>query len=457
MRESLARAVATSGGAVTFAGRTVTIALVSLAVARIPLVTTMGLMAAIAVVVAVLAALTLLPALLAITGPRINSLRVRGRHPKRRCRVGEREGPVGPVGGRHRPPPDSRWPGRAGDPHPAGDPAVLAEPGPEGCRRAAHVNHRPPGLRPALGQLRSGGERAAADRGEARLPRAALWTQPAPSGTDPRATDPRLQTLEQDVSKTKGVAAVTPVQIDKAGTTAYFDAIATTGPSEQATSDLVSTLRSTVIPAAQKGTDMKAYVGGTTAGYVDLASNISSKLLLQILVVILLSFLLLILAFRTVVIPVQAAVMNVLSIAAAYGVLTALFQWGWLHGAIGLESAVPIVSYVPLFMFAILFGLSMDYEVFLVSQIEEHVHEGQYNRELGGVRAGHQRAGHHGGRHDHGLRVRQLRAQRRPDRQAVRHRPGRGRAPGRHDRPLPAGARADGPHGQGQLVPAPLG
>jgi RND superfamily putative drug exporter len=121
-------------------------------------------------------------------------------------------------------------------------------------------------------------------------------------------------------------------------------------------------------------------VGGTTAGYVDLASNISSKLPLQILVVILLSFLLLTLAFRTVVIPVQAALMNVLSIGAAYGVLTALFQWGWLHGAIGLQSAVPIVSYVPLFMFAILFGLSMDYEVFLVSQIEEHVHEGQDNK-----------------------------------------------------------------------------
>ena len=195
------------------------------------------------------------------------------------------------------------------------------------------------------------------------------------------SSDPRLQTLQQDVSKTHGVAAVTPVQIDKAGTTAYFNAISKDGPSEQGTSDLVAALRSSTIPAAEKGTDITAYVGGSTAGYVDLASEISSKLLLQILVVIVLSFLLLVLAFRTVVIPVQAAVMNLLSIGAAYGVLTALFQWGWLHGAIGLDSAVPIVSYVPLFMFAILFGLSMDYEVFLVSQIEEHVHEGQSNRE----------------------------------------------------------------------------
>jgi RND superfamily putative drug exporter len=121
-------------------------------------------------------------------------------------------------------------------------------------------------------------------------------------------------------------------------------------------------------------------VGGNTAGYVDLASEISSKLPLQIAVVIALSLVLLLLAFRTVVVPPQAALMNVLSIGAAYGVLTAIFQYGWAAGAIGLSGPVPIVSYVPLFMFAILFGLSMDYEVFLVSQIEEHYHAGEDNR-----------------------------------------------------------------------------
>jgi RND superfamily putative drug exporter len=121
-------------------------------------------------------------------------------------------------------------------------------------------------------------------------------------------------------------------------------------------------------------------VGGSTAGYVDLAAKISSKLPLQIAVVIALSFLLLILAFRTVVVPAQAAVMNLLSIGASYGILTAIFQYGWLSGVIGLNGSVPIVSYVPLFMFAILFGLSMDYEVFLVSQIEEHVHAGEGNK-----------------------------------------------------------------------------
>jgi RND superfamily putative drug exporter len=176
------------------------------------------------------------------------------------------------------------------------------------------------------------------------------------------------------------VAAVTPVGVDKAGTSAFFNVISTHGPATDQTTDLVDTLRASVIPKAENGTNMTADIGGTTASNIDLASNISSKLPLQIVVVIALSFLLLLLAFRTVVIPIQAAVMNILSIGAAYGVLTALFQFGWLHGAIGLSGPVPIVSYVPLFMFAILFGLSMDYEVFLVSQIEEHVHAGEDNK-----------------------------------------------------------------------------
>src|SRR5262249_56118587 len=111
-------------------------------------------------------------------------------------------------------------------------------------------------------------------------------------------------------------------------------------PGRAGTANLVSTLRSSVIPDAEKGTNMRAYVGGSTASNVDLASDISSKLLLQILVVIALSFLLLILAFPSSVIPAQAAVMNLLSISAAYGILVAIFQFGWGHGLIGLEGAV---------------------------------------------------------------------------------------------------------------------
>jgi RND superfamily putative drug exporter len=388
LRESIARAVATSGGAVVFAGGTVTIALVSLAVANIPLVTTMGLMAAIAVIVAVLAALTLLPAMLSITGPHINSLRVRGRHPDRRD-------PAHPHKGLW-----ARWAeGVARHPVIAmvaalailiplavpllslnlgqKDVAALSTSTTE--RRAYDL------ISQNFGPGVNGPLIIAVSLGSPAQPSASSSSSGSSSlaGSDPRATDPRLQTLQKDVSATHGVAAVTPIQIDKAGTTAYFNAIAATGPAEQATADLVGTLRSSVIPAADKGTNMTAYVGGTTAGYADLASVIASKLLLQILVVIALSFVLLLLAFRTVVVPVQAAVMNLLSIGAAYGVLTALFQWGWLHGLIGLDGAVPVVSYVPLFMFAVLFGLSMDYEVFLVSQIKEHVDEGQdYTRSV---------------------------------------------------------------------------
>ena len=364
MEESIARAAATSGGAVFFAGCTVTIALVSLAVAGIPLVTTMGLMAAIAVVVTVLAALTLLPAELGILGPRIESLRV------------------------HRPATDEQI--RTG---------LWA-------KWARDVAHRPiiaglaalailipltiPLFSLTLGQqdiaaysksttVRQAYDLISQNFGpgvNGPLLIAVKLGSPAQNGTQ----DPRLVTLQKDVKGTSGVVAVSPAQLDQAGTTAYLNAISGAGPAEQATTNLVNTLRSSTIPTAEKGTNMQAYVGGTTAANDDLASKISSKLPLQILVVIALSFLLLILAFRTVVVPPQAAVMNLLSIGASYGVLTAIFQYGWLATVIGLPGKVPVVSYVPLFMFAVLFGLSMDYEVFLVSQIEEHVHEGQDNK-----------------------------------------------------------------------------
>jgi RND superfamily putative drug exporter len=364
MNESIARAAATSGGAVFFAGCTVTIALVSLAVAGIPLVTTLGLMAAIAVVVAVLAALTLLPAELGLLGPRIESLRVHKPATDEQIRTGLWARWARDIA--HRPivaglaalailiplsiPLFSLTLGQQ-------DVAALSTT--TTARRAYDLisqNFGPGVNGPLLVAVKLG--------------------TPAQNG----AQDPRLATLQKDVKGTTNVVAVTPMQVDGAGTTAYFNAISKAGPAEQTTTNLVNQLRSTTIPNAAKGTNMQAFVGGTTAGYDDLASKISNKLPLQIVVVIALSFLLLILAFRTVVVPPQAAIMNLLSIGASYGVVTAIFQYGWLHSVIGLPGKVPVVSYVPLFMFAVLFGLSMDYEVFLVSQIEEHVHEGQDNK-----------------------------------------------------------------------------
>jgi RND superfamily putative drug exporter len=381
MQESIARAAATSGGAVFFAGGTVTIALVSLAIADIPLVTTMGLMAAVAVVIAVLAALTLLPAVLAILGPRINALRVRKLQPESAAKTGA-------------------WAKWAADiakrPVIAGLAALtilipltiplfslnLGQQDTAALSTSTTARQAYDLLSKYFGPGANGPLIVAVSLGSPAQPgSSSSGGSGSSNGSDPRTTDPRLQTLQKDVSSASGVAAITPMQIDKAGTTAFFNAISKQGPAESATTSLVDRLRSTVIPSAEKGTDMKADVGGSTAAYDDLAAKISSKLPLQIIVVIALSFLLLVLAFRTVVIPPQAALMNILSIGASYGVLTAVFQYGWLSKLIGLSGPVPIVSYVPLFMFAILFGLSMDYEVFLVSQIEEHVHAGEGNKE----------------------------------------------------------------------------
>ena len=146
------------------------------------------------------------------------------------------------------------------------------------------------------------------------------------------------------------------------------------------TADLVGEVRGTVLRRVDAEGGMTSYVGGYTASYVDLAALISERLLLVIGTVILLGFLLLMIAFRSLLIPLQAAVTNLLSAAAAFGVLTAAFQWGWGISLVGIDTpdtTVPIASYVPLMMFAVLFGLSMDYEVFLVSHIQQHHHEGE--------------------------------------------------------------------------------
>ena len=152
---------------------------------------------------------------------------------------------------------------------------------------------------------------------------------------------------------------------------AAYTVTATTAPSSRATEDLVNTLRNDVILKATKGELMGADVGGTTASYIDLASEISSKLPLVIGIVLVLSFFLLLLAFRSLLVPLKAVVMNVFSILAAFGVVTYAFNHAWTARLISLEGAIPIVSFVPLMMFAIHFALSMDYEVFLMTQVRE--------------------------------------------------------------------------------------
>ena len=192
------------------------------------------------------------------------------------------------------------------------------------------------------------------------------------AGGQPRATDPRFVKLQHALESTPGVKSVAPPRVNDAGTAAVFAIQATTRPADPKTADLVRRLRDAVIPDATRGEGITAYVGGVTAAYEDLAAIISSRLPLVIGVVLALSFLVLLAAFRSVLVPLKAILCNLLAVGAAFGILTAFFQWGWGLGLIGLQNqyhTVPIASYVPLIMFAVLFGMSTDYEVFLISQI----------------------------------------------------------------------------------------
>jgi putative drug exporter of the RND superfamily len=354
LRESIARATATAGGAVAFAGFTVVIALCSLAFAGIPLVSTLGFMAAVAVVVAVCAATTLLPAMLGALGPRIDSLRVK-------------------LGKTH---PDDK------EPH--------------GWRRwAERVSARPgtatvvsllillvlalPILQLELGQndvsalpkdTTSRQAYDALDEGFGPGVYGPLLI--ASEFSSPAEAQQVLPKLEKAIGGAGDVAAVGEPALDKAGTTAVFTVISKSEPWSDDTVDLVENLRETTVPGALAGTEANAFVGGQTAGYIDLATQISDKLPLMIAIVVALSFLVLLVAFRSLLVPIKAAAMNLISVAAAYGIVTAVFQLGWGASLIGLDHAIPIVSFVPLLMFAILFGLSMDYEVFLLTQMREH-------------------------------------------------------------------------------------
>jgi RND superfamily putative drug exporter len=355
--ESIARATATAGGAVVFAGFTVVIALCSLAFAGIPLVSTLGFTAAVAVVVAVSAATTLLPAMLGALGPHINSLRVKlGKtHPD------EKE----PHGWR-------RWAERVSDRPWTATVAAMA----------LLVVLALPIFQLQLGQNDIS---ALPEETTSRQAYDALnkGFGPGVNGPlliasefgSPAEAKQALPQLEKSIDGAGDVKAVSEPSLDKRGTVAVFTVISKSEPWADETVELVEDLRETVVPQALKGTQASAYVGGQTAGYIDLAAQISDKLPLMIAIVVALSFIVLLIAFRSLLVPVKAAAMNLISVAAAYGVVTAVFQLGWGSSLIGLDHPIPIVSFVPLLMFAILFGLSMDYEVFLLTQMREHFKE----------------------------------------------------------------------------------
>ena len=176
-----------------------------------------------------------------------------------------------------------------------------------------------------------------------------------------------LSNAQQTVSTTPDVASVGAPSVNGAGDTAVMTVVPASSPQDAATTHLVNELRSSVLPKVPATT----YVVGSTAGYVDFTAKISKRMPYLILVVVALAFLLLTVAFRSLVIAIKAAVLNLLSVGAAYGVVVAIFQWGWASSLVGIHEKLPIPAFVPMLMFAIVFGLSMDYEVFLISRVHE--------------------------------------------------------------------------------------
>ena len=374
VRESVVKSIDTAGRAVLFAGCTVVIALLGMMLLGVSFLYGVAISASIGVLLVMLGSLTLLPALLTIAGARVAG-------GKRRSRKQGSETAEAPAGA------GRTW-----------------------LRLSQIVQRRPLAIAiastlvmlaiaaPAIA-LRLGSSDASNDPanqtthrayallaegfGEgfngplqvvAKLPGAAA----APQGSV--AAGAAVQELHRALAATSGVVAAAPTRISPSGEVATITVYPRSSPQAYATSQLVTRLRDHVVPRVAAQTGMNVYVGGVTAGSVDFATTLAHKLPLFIGVVVLLSALLLMVVFRSLVIPLQAAAMNLLSIFASLGVIVVIFQWSWLRGVMDVQQG-PIESFIPVMLFAIVFGLSMDYEVFLVSRIHERwVHTREHSR-----------------------------------------------------------------------------
>ena len=351
-REAAIAAVDTAGRAVLFAGVTVIIALMGMLLLGLSFLYGVAMAAAIAVLFTMIAALTLLPALLTIAGRRVDRLRIPG------------------LGRAPSNAEDTRW-----------------------FRWSREIQRRP-----VLSALLSGGLLIALC-----IPTLSLRLGSNDAGTDPAGTttreaydllaegfgpgfngpfsivaslpskgdDTALTELSEKLEGEEGVADTTPVMLNPAENTGVFQVYPTTSPQSEATTELLNHIRDEVIPPVEQQTGAQVHVGGITAIFEDFGTAIADKLPLFIGVVVLLSALLLMAVFRSVLVPLKAILMNLLSIGAAFGLIVAVFQWGWGASLIGVDSTGPIISFFPIFLFAIIFGLSMDYEVFLMSRIHE--------------------------------------------------------------------------------------
>lgn len=359
--EAAGRAVATAGRPVVFAGGTVVVSILGMAVANVPFMTVGGLAVSIVVLTMVLASVTLLPAFLGAAGPRLGRAGRIGRA-LRAGRLGRRRGAAAgavPAAGW------GRWIG-----HVSRHPVPYAV-GAAGLLLTATLPVL--GLRVGLpddGSLpQSRTERRAYDL-------VAEGFGPGTNGPLVIAADPTgdpgvLDRLVATVAADPGIASVAPTHIDRATGIATLVVFPTTSPQDKATADTIARLRTDVLPTAIGHGPARAHVGGAAASLSDVGQRTSQRMPVFVAAVLAMSFLLLMLVFRSILVPLKAVLLNLLSIGAAYGIMVAVFQWGWGGALIGLEATVPIVSFIPMFLFAILFGLSMDYEVFLLSRVRE--------------------------------------------------------------------------------------
>jgi RND superfamily putative drug exporter len=351
VEDAAGTAVATAGQAVLFAGTTVVIAILGLFLAGLPAISGMGAAVALVVTVSMAAAVTLLPGLLGLAGTKIDRLSIH-----RKAHVAKpAEATVA-----------GRWAHHVGN-HPVRYAVIglvtmgaIAVPA-----LSMRIGVPDDGNAPTDTTQRVAFDQLADAFGPGFNGPIQVVVE-LPSSGDDAVVDRVHDALVAD----PGVAAVTPPVLNAAGDTAVLTANPTTAPQAEATDELVHHLRSEVLPAAVEGTDARVSLTGR-AMVTDLTDRITNRLPVFITAVVAMSFLLLMVVFRSILVPLKAALLNLLSIAAAYGVLVAVFQWGWGAGLIGLHSTMPINPFLPLIMFAILFGLSMDYEVFLLSRVRE--------------------------------------------------------------------------------------
>ncbi|MFC7993564.1 MMPL family transporter [Streptomyces pilosus] len=362
--EAAGNAVATTGRAVVFAGATVCIALLGMLILRLNFLNGVAIAAALTVVLTVAASVTLLPALLSFIGMRALSRRER----RRLAEHGpEPELPTGFA---------ARWSAFV-ERHPKllGAVAVVVMAVLTLPTLSLHLGTSDQGNDPKTSTTRQAYDLLADGFGPGVNGPLTLVTEVDDAG-DRLALD-NLGTTLRD---TDGVASVSPAAYGRGGDIAHLTVVPDSSPQSEQTSDLVDRLRSDVLPRAESGTSLDLHVGGVTAGYDDFADVIVSKLPLFVGVVIGLGCLLLLVGFRSLAIPLKAAAMNVAAVAATFGVVVAIFQWGWGSEPLGLGSGGPIEPFLPVIMVSVLFGLSMDYQVFLVSRMHEEWLETGDNR-----------------------------------------------------------------------------